>query len=122
MSRAGCPSIVRSDHGTENTLLAATHMSPRHGHVDDFKGGYRFGSSTTNTVSLNKSSREVLIIIPVFLWYILLSLFQRIESRWAQLRNSVTDWWINTFKVHNMQNYSQKFGGLMNSLHLKLYI
>ena len=76
MSRAGCPNIVRSDHGTENTLLAATHMSLRHGHVDDFKGkkSYRFGSSTTNTVSLNKGSREVLIIIPVFLWYILLSL------------------------------------------------
>ena len=51
---SGCPSVVRSDHGTENTILAATHMSLRHGHVDDFKGerSYRFGSSTTNTVSL----------------------------------------------------------------------
>lgn len=27
------------------------------------------------------------------------SLVQRIESWWAQLRNSVTDWWINLFKV-----------------------
>ena len=83
MSCVGCPSIVRSDHGTENTLLAATHMSLRHGHVD-FKGekSYRFGSSTTNTVSLDKSSREVLIIIPVFLWYILLSLlFNFSENR-----------------------------------------
>ena len=35
---SGCQSIVRSGHGIENTLLAATHMSLRHSHVDDFKG------------------------------------------------------------------------------------
>ena len=26
-------------------------------------------------------------------------MLQRIESWWSQLRNSVTDWWINVFKV-----------------------
>ncbi|XP_065890570.1 uncharacterized protein [Dysidea avara] len=69
----GCPSIVRSDHGTENTTLAACHMALRHSHDDKYSGdkSFRFGPSTTNT---------------------------RIESWWAQLRNSVTDWWINMFK------------------------
>ena len=48
----GCPSIVRADCGTENTTLAATHMSLRHKHQDEFSGNksFRFGSSTTNTV------------------------------------------------------------------------
>ena len=48
-----CPSILRSDHGTENTVLAAIHMSLRHDHQDEFKGekSFRYGSSTTNTVT-----------------------------------------------------------------------
>ena len=48
----GCPSIVRADHGTENTTLAAAHMALRHQHHDDLSGSksFRFGSSTTNTV------------------------------------------------------------------------
>ena len=52
----GVPSIVRSDHGTENTVLAASHMSLRHQHTDQFRGerSFRFGSSTTNTVSSNR--------------------------------------------------------------------
>lgn len=29
---SGCPSIVRSDHETENTTLAACHMALRHEH------------------------------------------------------------------------------------------
>ena len=33
----GCPSIVRSDCGTENTSLAACQMALRHYHQDDFK-------------------------------------------------------------------------------------
>ena len=50
----GCPRIIRSDYGTENALLAATYMFLRHNYTDEFKGekSYRFGSSTTNTVSL----------------------------------------------------------------------
>ena len=52
----GCPSIVRSDHGTENTTLAACHMALRHEHDDEFSGekSFRFGPSTTNTVELYK--------------------------------------------------------------------
>jgi len=44
---------VRSDCGTENTALAASHMALRHQHHDEFRGekSFRFGSSTTNTVS-----------------------------------------------------------------------
>ena len=49
----GCPSILRSDCGTENTSLAAAQMALRHEHHDAFSGdkSFRFGSSTTNTVS-----------------------------------------------------------------------
>ena len=46
----GCPSILRSDCGTENTSLAAAQMALRHEHGDAFSGSFRFGSSTTNTV------------------------------------------------------------------------
>ena len=48
----GCPSIIRSDHGTENTILASTHMALRHYHNDEFSGekSFRYGASTTNTV------------------------------------------------------------------------
>ena len=50
----GCPSIVRSDYGTENTTLAACHMALRHEHDDEFSGekSFWFGPSTTNTVEL----------------------------------------------------------------------
>ena len=46
--------MVRSDCGTENTEVASCHMALRHGHSDVFAGcnSYRFGTSTTNTVSV----------------------------------------------------------------------
>ena len=49
----GCPSIVRCDHGTENTVIASTHMALRHYHNDEFSGerSFQYGASTTNTVS-----------------------------------------------------------------------
>ncbi len=49
---------MRSDCGTENTGLAASHMTLRHNHQDNFNGekSFRFGSSTTNTVSMNVAS------------------------------------------------------------------
>ena len=52
----GCPSIVRTDRGTENTSLAASHMALRHNHLDEFRGekSFRYGSSTTNTVKYLK--------------------------------------------------------------------
>ena len=50
----GCPTLIRCDCGTENTEVAACHMSMRHNHTDQFKGekSVRFGASTTNTVYL----------------------------------------------------------------------
>lgn len=101
----GCPSIVRSDYGTENFVLAACHMALHHNHEDEFSGerSFWFGLSTTNTVEsrICKAFYIIFIIYPSKL----LQLFyfsQRIESWWAQLRNSVTDWWINIFKVSNI--------------------
>ena len=51
--RTGVPTIVRSDRGTENLSLATCHMLLRHSHSDEFNGEkrFRYGSSTTNTVS-----------------------------------------------------------------------
>ena len=48
----GVPTIIRSDCGTENSSLAACHMTLRHEHGDDYCGvrSFRYGSSTTNTV------------------------------------------------------------------------
>lgn len=53
MGPLGVPVLVRSDCGTENASLAACHMLLRHGHDDPFckDKSYRYGSSTTNTVS-----------------------------------------------------------------------
>ena len=44
---------LRSDCGTENTMLATAHMALRHNHMDEFSGTKSFwhGSSTTNSVS-----------------------------------------------------------------------
>lgn len=44
--------MIRSDCGTENCSLATSHMM-RHNN-DEFSGekSYRYGSSTTNTVSI----------------------------------------------------------------------
>ena len=48
LHNTGCPKTVRSDYGTENCFLAATHIAFRgnHSHV------YRYGKSTTNTVNI----------------------------------------------------------------------
>ncbi len=96
----GCPSIVRSDCGTENTSLAVIHMALRHSHTDEFKGEkrFRFGSSTTNTVRVHNKH----CMSPHPCKHAVIQSrsqhLQRIEGWWAQLRNSVTDWWINVFK------------------------
>ena len=49
----GCPTLLCCDKGTENSLVAACHMTLRHNHSDMFSGekSFRYGSSTTNTVS-----------------------------------------------------------------------
>lgn len=56
----GCPTLLRSDKGTENSILAACHMAMGH-HQDDLRGdkSFRYGASTTNTVS----AREANVII-----------------------------------------------------------
>ena len=65
-------------------------MALRHEHTDLFRGpkSFRYGSSTTNTVG-------AIVYVAITLVVIL----QRIESWWGQLRNSVTDYWINVFKA-----------------------
>ena len=52
--RLGVPTLIRSDCGTENCSLASCHMMLRHHHGDEFcrEKSYRYGSSTTNTVSI----------------------------------------------------------------------
>ena len=46
--------MVRCDKGTENSILAACHMTMRHHHDDELQGekSFRYGPSTTNTVSI----------------------------------------------------------------------
>ena len=48
----GVPTVLQSDCGSENSILAACHMLLRRNHNDELSGehSYRYGSSTTNTV------------------------------------------------------------------------
>ena len=86
--------IVRSDCGTENASLAACHMLLRHYHSDSFskEKSYRYGSSTTNTVCFTIVNADIIMLYA-------LPYLKRIESWWGQLRKSVSDFWINLFKV-----------------------
>ena len=45
---------MRADRGTETTLVGTCQMSMRHHCTDNFSGenSFRYGSSTTNTVSI----------------------------------------------------------------------
>ena len=51
----GCPAILRCDKGTENSILAACHMTMRHTHTDSVSGekSFRYGPSTSNTVNVS---------------------------------------------------------------------
>lgn len=51
-SSLGCPTMLRSDYGTENCMVATSHMALRHWHQDQWHGvkSYKYGKSTTNTV------------------------------------------------------------------------
>lgn len=66
----GCPTILRTDRGTENSFLQPTL---RHENVDDFAGekSFQYGRSSAN---------------------------QRIEAWWSYLRTHMTDWWLDYFK------------------------
>ena len=48
----GCPRILRTDPGTENTLLSAVQCTFRRDANDDFAGGkaHRYGKSVFNQV------------------------------------------------------------------------
>ena len=51
---AGCPTLIRSDCGTEDVSIATCQMAFRHDHDDQFAGGssFIFGSSIRNTVNI----------------------------------------------------------------------
>ncbi|XP_019850439.1 PREDICTED: uncharacterized protein LOC100641674 isoform X2 [Amphimedon queenslandica] len=70
----GCPSILRSDLGTENSLVSVMQPILRHYHTDSLAGpkSFLYGRSVNN---------------------------QRIESLWCQLRKQHADWWINFLRV-----------------------
>ena len=57
-SFAGCPSIVRSDHSTENATLAACHMAL---YDDDFSGekSFRFQEMQSSWVVVCLSASTV---------------------------------------------------------------
>ena len=63
MVYAGCPSIVRTDAGTENSALAVIQPILRHSHTDEFaqEKSHRYGKSTTNQV-LNMHVNVLVII------------------------------------------------------------
>ena len=69
----GCPSLVRTDCGTENVVIAGVQCFLRAECNDDLAGekAHRYGPSTGN---------------------------QRIEAWWSYFRCSRLTWWINFFK------------------------
>ena len=69
----GCPTVLRTDRGTENGIMASAQCFLRRHHADGRRSvsAHRYGSSHTN---------------------------QRIEAWWAMLRRSWSSWWINFFK------------------------
>ena len=68
-----CPTILRTDKGTENGMMAVAQCYLRRNHLDVFAGvsAHQYGSSHSN---------------------------QRIEAWWAMLHRSWASWWINFFK------------------------
>ncbi|XP_065888426.1 uncharacterized protein [Dysidea avara] len=69
----GCPTIVRSDRGTENCNVAFLQPFLRESCDDQFRGekSFMYGKSTSN---------------------------QRIEAWWGQLRKNGAGWWMDFFK------------------------
>ncbi|XP_031781249.1 uncharacterized protein LOC116416531 [Nasonia vitripennis] len=67
------PTLMRSDHGTENCWVESLHQALRHKHEDQLTGPRSFikGKRTSN---------------------------QRIEAYWSQMRRQGVHFWINLFK------------------------
>ena len=72
--------IIRSDRGSENTVIGGIQMYLRQNHRDNFSGekSSRYGSSINN---------------------------QRIESRWSFFRKRKSNWWINLFKDFSDESF-----------------
>jgi hypothetical protein len=68
-----CPTLLRTDRGTENGSMATVQCFLRRNHNDSLSGlgAHRYGSSHTT---------------------------QRIEAWWSFLRKNWSSWWINFFK------------------------
>ena len=68
-----CPTVLRTDRGTENGIMATIQCFLRRNHTDSLSEvkAHRYGSSHSN---------------------------QRIEAWWAMLRKSWSSWWMNFFK------------------------
>ena len=68
-----CPTLLRTDRGTENGIMASAQCFLRRNHTDTQcdVNAHRYGSSHSN---------------------------QRIEAWWAMLRRSWSSWWVNFFK------------------------
>ena len=76
----GCPVLLRTDAGTENTLMAAAQCYFRRNGTDEFNGNrsHRRGSSPSN---------------------------QRIESWWSVFRRGSSSWWIDLFASLSLQGH-----------------
>ena len=69
----GVPTRIRSDDGTENSIIESIQISLRTSHSDEYQGlgSFLIGPSTAN---------------------------QRIESLWSQLRKDRIVWWRHLFQ------------------------
>ena len=74
LERDGCPTLIRTDRGTENGIMATVQCFLRRNDTDSRSGinAHRYGSSHSN---------------------------QRIEAWWAYLRRSWSSWWMIFSKI-----------------------
>ena len=86
----GLPTILRSDKGTENSVIGELQQCLRYAHNDEYarENSYISGKSTAN---------------------------QRIEASWGQLSRHVTGFYINLFKIME----ENELVDISNPLHLE---